>query len=244
MFNGAFLAPFPNRIEKGEFNWQGRKYSFPHNDFGRTNALHGFVFDKCYHLINEDLQAGSVTFIYNYEGNYREFPFPFTIEHRFDLNEANLVVETAVTNKGDASIPFGTGWHPYFHTGTPVSKMQLQAPGNESYLVNSSMIPTGETATLDDFDTLTEIGNTELDTCFKLKEDLNSTTIFDPENDISIKVTQDQHYRFVQYYTPPTRDCLAVEPMTCIPNAFNNGIGLIEVQPGIRSSSSFQIELF
>ena len=37
---------------------------------------------------------------------------------------------------------------------------------------------------------------------------------------------------YLQLYTPVDRNSIAIEPMSCIANAFNNGIGLKELGPG------------
>ena len=38
-------------------------------------------------------------------------------------------------------------------------------------------------------------------------------------------------YNFLQVYTPPHRKSIAIEPMTCAPDAFNNKDGLIVLGP-------------
>ena len=50
-------------------------------------------------------------------------------------------------------------------------------------------------------------------------------------------------YRYLQVYTPPGRESIAIEPMTCAPNAFNNGMGLIRLDPGEAFTASFGISL-
>jgi aldose 1-epimerase len=55
-------------------------------------------------------------------------------------------------------------------------------------------------------------------------------------------------YRFLMVYTPDAipqtsrrRRSLAIEPMTCAPNAFRSGDGLIVLQPGQSTSATWGI---
>jgi aldose 1-epimerase len=51
-------------------------------------------------------------------------------------------------------------------------------------------------------------------------------------------------YRFLMVYTPDAisdlsrrRRSLAIEPMTCAPDAFRSGLGLLVLEPGRRSTA-------
>ncbi len=57
----------------------------------------------------------------------------------------------------------------------------------------------------------------------------------DTDQNLSLEVWQEAgpgKYGYVQVFTHPRRHCLAIEPMTCAPNAFQNGMGLVVLQPG------------
>jgi aldose 1-epimerase len=49
-------------------------------------------------------------------------------------------------------------------------------------------------------------------------------------------------FPYVQLFTPPHRTCLAIEPMTCNIDAFNNGEGLIRVESGERRAAVFGVD--
>jgi len=51
-FGGSQLFPFPNRLAGGRYNFEGKDYHFPNNDFGRPNALHGHLHDKRFELVS------------------------------------------------------------------------------------------------------------------------------------------------------------------------------------------------
>jgi aldose 1-epimerase len=48
-------------------------------------------------------------------------------------------------------------------------------------------------------------------------------------------------YNFLQVFIPPLRHCVALEPMTCAPDAFNNGMGLARLEPGEMLKGSFGV---
>jgi len=85
-----------------------------------------------------------------------------------------------------------------------------------------------------------------LDTCFtQLHPDVDGrtrVTLADPAADRRVTVWMDATHQFVMVYTGDTladprrrRRSLAVEPMTCAPDAFNSGLGLRLLQPGEES---------
>lgn len=59
-------------------------------------------------------------------------------------------------------------------------------------------------------------------------------------------VWADETLPWFQIFTPPTRDALAVEPMTCGPDAFNEGPthdGLMVLEPGDETTSRWGIRV-
>jgi aldose 1-epimerase len=54
-----------------------------------------------------------------------------------------------------------------------------------------------------------------------------------------VTLWMDEHFRYVQVYTADAvpdaarrRRSIAIEPMTCAPDAFNSGAGLLVLEPG------------
>ena len=40
--HGQILIPFPNRIEGGEYTFEGKTYSLPIDEHDRNTAIHGY----------------------------------------------------------------------------------------------------------------------------------------------------------------------------------------------------------
>ena len=79
--------------------------------------------------------------------------------------------------------------------------------------------------------------------CYELDKS-GRTHIYDPDKDLEMFIDQQTGpggYNYCMYFTPPDRDCLAVEPMTAAPDAFNNGHGLITLATGKTLELTFTL---
>ena len=129
-------------------------------------------------------------------------------------------------------MPFGIGWHPYFVT-VDQENFSLHFNADKKYLTNDNMIPDHSVPVEDSAYQVSEL---EVDNAFRL----TSSVILFKGADREIKlVIPDRSY--LQLYNPKSRDSFAIEPMSCIPDAFNNTIGLKTLRPG--KSFNWQIDL-
>jgi len=48
---------------------------------------------------------------------------------------------------------------------------------------------------------------------------------------IQVEIYADRSYPYLQIYTPPHRDSIAIENLSAVPDGFNNGLGLITLAP-------------
>ena len=60
---------------------------------------------------------------------------------------------------------------------------------------------------------------------------------------VSVQETGEKKYNYLTVYTPDTRESIAMEPWTCPPDAFNNGMDLIVLAPEEEISLTFGIAL-
>ena len=236
MFRGAKLLPFPNRINKGVYNFYSRHYKLPIN-FGK-HAIHGFIYDKKL-AITKMIHTHRLALLalqLLYAGDVQGYPFRFRVDLVYSLSEHNgFQYTTQITNIGTRSMPIGDGWHPYFKTKGQVNKLILKIPSKESVELDDQMIPTGRLIPAELNDHFT-VGNQEFDTGFALdaREGIAVTEILNPELQLRINLWQEtgrQKYNYLQVYIPPLRQSIAIEPMTCAPDAFNNEMGLIVLKP-------------
>lgn len=223
-FKSAFLFPFPNRISEGNYEFNQTKYELVRNDTALNNALHGHIYDKPFFVksIEATENIAIVALYYADEGKTKGFPFPYETEIVYAFSPGKIAINFQVFNIGENSFPFGIGWHPYFKV-TNLATSNLDFEAESQYLLDEKMIPKYEIPLK--FKTPLRIENTVLDDCFITNKPTVSFKCDDYEIDIDYTSKTENNY--LQIYTPPTRDCIAVEPMTCAPDAFNNKNGLL-----------------
>ena len=231
------LFPFPNRLDSGSYWLDGKNYQFPVNDPHTGNAIHGLGFRTPFkiHALQVENDYASITCSHDYNGRNPAFPFPFCIKVKFTINATELNVQLTMENTGIGSIPAGLGWHPYFFISENMRNCTLQMPELERIEIDDRMIPTGNREKIITFTNPVPLANVRLDNCFFI---VNQQKPFVAVLDApSGKLTYTQEtgpdkFNYVQIFTPDHKRSIALEPMTCNINAFNNGEGLKILQPG------------
>lgn len=238
-FKGSKLSPYPNRIKEGKYQYENEEYAFDIDFEEEMNSIHGILYKKVFDVISTDSgdDFSSILLRCDYDGKTNGFPFRYRLEQEVVFSEGNqLTVTTTIENKDIRSIPMADGWHPYIKTGARVDELSIQFPSTGQVMVDSRGIPTEEAVAYTDFNEPNPIGSNDFDDCFMLPEDQEEhvTTIVDHSKGLTIDIWQqggEKAYNYLQVYTPEGRESIAIEPMTCIPNAFNNEVGLISLAP-------------
>ena len=226
-----WLFPFPNRIEKGRFTWEGKSYELPVSDaFG--NAIHGFVMDRPWRVVVADDQTASAEFQLSLDAPERRalWPSDFLIEVRYTLRAACLRAEVRIVNAGDRPLPWGLGTHPYFKVPLGAKTQQgqclIQVPASESWELRDCL-PTGRRLPVTDRTDLRSgaaLAGLKLDdvlTGLAADRGRVTTSLFDPAAGIEVTQVTDPIFRECVVFTPPGRSCVCIEPYTCVTNAIN-----------------------
>jgi len=245
----GMLFPFPNRLRDGRYEWGGEIFEFPVNDPATGTALHGLGMDKDIELIGYEVGENEATAVCQFqsEGDYPYYPFPFTFTAVFKIEHpGRLTITLAFRNDGDRALPAGLGWHPYFHLGyDQIKDTALQMPDCQLVGIDSAMIPTGKRYAYDEFAVSKKIGTTVLDNCFALPDAEGIAEIFLRRESHELRFWQETgpgKFNFLQVFTPAHRGSIAIEPMTCNIDAFNNGEGLAVIEPGAEIRAKFGME--
>lgn len=250
-FKGSNLYPFPNRIEGGKFKFKEQLYQLECNFPQENNAIHGLIYDKPFEVIAKEDGNIGCTLILRYLSTDEQSGYPFgnMIETDYKWTEKNqFECTTKITNLSDSSMPVGHGWHPYFMAGNvAVDNLHIQFPSEEIFEVNDKGIPTGKKNVFKEFNSLTQLKNTSFDSCFLLGTDKGKADIIieNRKDNFKYNIWQEtgiHKYNYLQVYTPPSRKSIAFEPMTCSPDAFNNGNGLIVLAPQERIGLSWGVK--
>lgn len=246
----SMLFPFPNRLREGRYEWGGEILEFPVNDPATGTALHGLGMDKPIELIGYELGENDATAVCQFQskGEFPYYPFPFTFTAVFKIEyPGQLTMTLAFRNDGDRALPAGLGWHPYFHLGCEqIKDIELRLPACQLVGIDAAMIPTGKRYAYDDFAVLSKIGTTVLDNCFALNAEAGFAETLIRSESHQLRFWQETgpgKYNFIQVFTPAHRGSIAIEPMTCNIDAFNNREGLAVIEPGTEIRAKFGMDL-
>jgi aldose 1-epimerase len=235
-YPSAHLFPWANRIRDGKYEFQGTHYQLPINEIPLNNAIHGLVAFAKFEVVQEEINENEaiLTIKYIYEGKEQGYPYPFDLEikHIFSSDDGLLMTYT-IKNTGKTDMPMVLGWHPYFKIDDEkANDWQISIPTKHKYLSDEQMIPKGHEAI--DLKELKSIRDGQLDNVFRIESSVRSITqLNSPTKNLTLNVWQDaqkDQFLYTVVYIPPTRNRIAIEPMTGNTDAFNSGDGLLVLE--------------
>lgn len=248
---GQVLLPWPNRLQDGNYEFDGRRYQLPWNEPERRNAIHGLVRWATWTAAEQEPHRAVMKHVLHPQPGY---PFTLGISIEYALSESGLQVRTTATNLGAVPCPFGSGAHPYLTLGTAsIDHLTLRVPGRTILRSDERGLPIGTAAvagTEYDFQQPRPIGPTRLDTAFTdLERDRDGVArveLRDPNRGTQVCLWVDRSYPYLMVFTGDAlanvnRRSLAVEPMTCPPNAFRTGDALVRLDPGASFTGTWGI---
>lgn len=250
---GQQLIPWPNRIRDGRYSHGGVERQLPLTEVEHGNASHGLVRWAPWRLVGHTDTSLTV--------GHRLFPQPGWDWHletttTYAVAPAGLTVTTRVANVGGGSAPFGYGAHPYVAIGDlPVGEVEVSVPGDTWVEVDDRLIPVGThpvDGTAYDFRERRPLGTHRLDTAYT---DLATSggrwtvTVAGPGRPAVDVWGEAEAFPWVQVFSGKAEagqrgeHGVAVEPMTCPPDAFNSGDSLLTLEPGATWAGTWGISV-
>jgi aldose 1-epimerase len=235
-YKGTKLSPFPCRIKQGKYAFKGSEYEFA-NKFPDGSAIHGLLYNRPFELTDNFVTESnaSITLYHEYGGDDPGYPFRYSCSITYTFNRNNkLSVETVVKNLDDETIPVADGWHPYFQLGGKADDWTLKFCSSKILDFTDQLVPSGSILKDDRFVSPKLLGDTSLDNCFLLDrtDDQPVCELANPSNNRWIRFYADEQYPYLQIYTPPSRNSIAIENLSAAPDSFNNRMGLVTLKPG------------
>ena len=236
------LAPWPNRLAGGRYSFDGRAGRAAIDEPELGNAIHGLVRWLPWSSVAKTDHMVALRCLLHPQPAY---PWRLELEIAYRLSPDGLTIGTNATNASDVPAPFGIGFHPYLTVGSPVDEATLTLPANRWLQLDERALPVGEEAvdrSAFDFRTARPIGATQLDTCFAglVRDEDGRWRVHVEAEGSAVELWGDEGFGFVQAYTGDTlepvsrrRQAIAIEPMTCPPNAFVSGRDVITLDPGV-----------
>jgi aldose 1-epimerase len=239
-FKSCKLSPFACRINNAQYNFGEKKYTIQ-KFLLSGSALHGLLYDVEFKVKDQwaDEKSAGVTLQHQYQGSDDGYPFHYTCTVVYELKNDNaLSITTVVTNNDEGLMPIQDGWHPYFSFGNSIDELQLEFQSKEMAEFNEALIPTGKLLPYQEYSALKKIGTAEFDNCFTVNfsECQPLCVLRDPVQKIQLEIYPGKTYPYLQIYTPPHRKSIAIENLSAVPDAFNNGIGLQVLEPGASAN--------
>jgi aldose 1-epimerase len=252
---GQLLLPWPNRIAGATYEWNGDAIHIPVNEPRTGSAIHGLTRSMPWHRVDGSLDTLTLSLDLAPQDGY---PFALSLVVEYRLEAHGLHVRVTATNRGDQPCPYGAGAHPYLCVmgGATIDDALLHLPADATLEADNRGIPTGTLLPVEgtafDFRTPRRIGNLMLDTAFtQLHADSDGVTrisLTSAEGHDGVVLWMDRTHPYTMIYSGDTladtarrRAALAIEPMTCAPDAFNSGAGRVTLHPGEEHSSVWGI---
>ncbi|MGA0542175.1 aldose 1-epimerase [Neotabrizicola sp. VNH66] len=234
------MAPFANRIAGGAFDFGSRRHKLPLNRPEEGMAIHGMARDLQWRiaeqrpaqvrLVLEEVSAG---------------PWHFDMVQDLGLSDEGIRIGLTITNRGQESLPFGLGLHPWFPRpdGT---RLTFSAAGahrrDERGLPLPEVVPVpglsqGDGRPLQDLP--------PLDACFSGWTPRTARILWsDAETALTLRA--EGALRHLHIYLPAERPVFCAEPVSHLPDAVNRPdlgpeAAMTPLAPGERLSGAITL---
>jgi aldose 1-epimerase len=252
--HGAPLIPWPNRLADGRYRFDEIDHQVALSEPETHSAIHGFLRWRSWRPLEQEPDRVVMAIRLH---PLRGYPFALDIQVEYALSDSGLTVTTTATNIGERTCPYGAGQHPYLSAGGgEIDGCQLEVPADTRIVVDDARkLPTGRASvegTIYDFRRPRSLGEQSLDVAFTdLTRDGagRATSRLSAPDGACVELWIDERYPFLELYTGDglsasrRRRGLAVEPMTCAPNVFQSGEGLVRLEPSESLTASWGVRL-
>ena len=237
-YASSILFPFVNRVNNGTYRFQDKDYQFQINKKEENNALHGLVYNKTFKVVEPKTNnnALSIKLQYKEVRKSQGFPYNYCIQLEYIFSQEDLILKVCVKNTDKMPFPFTLGWHPYFVSHNLFDSSLEFESENKMVLNDSNITIDVEKA---DVQNNLRIKNNQLDDCWRLR---SGEVIFKtPKYHLNFNATGRNN--FLQVYTPPKKNIIAIEPTTGVSDSFNNTIGLQTLNPGKTYNKTWKLQI-
>ncbi|MEW1986624.1 aldose 1-epimerase family protein [Pseudarthrobacter oxydans] len=253
-YRGVMCVPWPNRLADGRYTYAGKDFEAAINEPERGSALHGLATGMNWEL--RQAAADSVVLACRV-GAGRHYPSDLEVSVTYSLGPGGLRSTVSTVNVGQAAAPYGVCPHPYLVAGQgKLDDWTLELPAHDFLEVTPDrLLPTGMKSVEGhafDFRSPRQLGSLKIDHAFtgisRDQQGLARVRVQDPAG-TGVELEWGAEWPWVQIHTAdkpvgPDRLGLAVEPMTCPPDAFNSGTDLVHLKPGESHAASWIIRAF
>jgi aldose 1-epimerase len=250
---GQILAPWPNRLEDGRYTFEGVEGRAALDEPDRGNAIHGLVRWLPWRVSSRSPSAITLDCVLHPQPAY---PWRLSLSVEYSIEDTGLTIAAAASSGSDTAAPFGIGFHPYLTLGSStINDVHVTIPARTRLEVDERGLPIGAVDVEGDFDfrSARPMGRIELDTGFtdliRSEDGRARVEVNVAGGGRGLTLWVDEAFGYLMIYTGHSllpesrrRQGLAVEPMTCPPNAFRSGSDVVRLAPGDGWSGSWGIQ--
>lgn len=236
---GALLAPWPNRVIGGRYTFDGVSHLLALTEPDKGHAIHGLVQWLDWEIMDSDAEAVSLrTVVQATEG----YPFRLEVSVRYRVSPQGLHTELTARNTGKTAAPYGASVHPYFVAPGNPDSWRVTLAADRVLTADEALAPKD----------LVDVAGTEFDlrdgpelhgrfidnayTAIAVEDDDLHIAQLIGDGGAGAEIEFRTSMPWAQVYTGalehPDGPSVAIEPMTCPPNAFQTGQDLIRIEPG------------
>lgn len=243
------LFPFASRIPEGKYKFLGKEYQLAKNEDNGLNAIHGLVRKNHFRLDEQNVHDDHASLQLSYTIDHPEgYPFHVHFSVRYTLHaDGRFELSYQAKNEGQSPCPTMFGWHPYWVLGNEdVEAWMINIPSQRLVDFNENLIPVGSQPFNMEMPAL--LHRKEFDNCFVIEGNGRPviTELISRNQDVTLRIEQETgagKFNYLVVYTPPARDCIAIEPLTANVDSFNTGDGLHILGPGLTVEGTIVVSL-
>jgi aldose 1-epimerase len=258
VFRGALLAPWPNRVGDGRYRFGGAEHQLPLSEAGRRCALHGLVaWQPWWRTGGGPGEVELGTRVWPSDG----YPFLLDLQVRYAVGPGGLTCTLTARNAGTGPAPWGCAPHPYLVAGPGrVDDWTVEVPAGRVLEVDGErLLPADPPVTRPVADAGLDLRGPAPLAGLSLDHAFTGLAADGPAaGEVAVRVRAGDGggveiawdarvLPWVQVHTGDRpepeldRAGLAVEPMTCPPDAFTSGTDLVTLAPGDEHTASWVI---
>lgn len=214
------LFPTPGKLEQDHWRFASRTGSM---------KQHGFARNLAWTITSQSAAAVSLILESNDE-TLAQFPWSFHAQLAISVRDAGLRLDARIQNTGREAMPYGLGFHPYFHVRGKANARIASGATRAFDNVKQAVVP------------FTGFDLTQSEVDLHLLDHPDRGAILQLEDGAQIVVSASSDFVRWVIWTLAERDFVCLEPWTAPGNALNTGEQLIVLPPGATHASHVDIE--
>ncbi|MEH2109478.1 aldose epimerase family protein [Nostoc sp.] len=207
--------------------------TYTHNGQQYTLKQHGFARDLPWEVTDQVTQdQASLTLVLNSNEQTRAvYPFDFQVLFTYELQGNTLEIRQQYKNLSSTSLPFSTGFHPYFLTDDKAG-LEFEIP--------SLQYQDQRTKEIHPFNGNFDFSLDEIDVAFK-QLTRQSAAVTDNSRKLKLTLDYGNEYPILVFWTVKGKEFYCLEPWSAPRNSLNTGENLTVLEPGASYTTSVRL---